>query len=179
MNPLNKNYCDKVSTMSPDKILSIEGEVERPLSLTVGDFESLGAEHQVADVSQLDVKRKGRAVTLAGLLALAQPRPAARYLTVHATADDFHASIPLDAVRARAVLIYQLEGQPLPTSAGGPVRLLIPDFAACHTSEVDECANVKFVDRIELTAERGFDNRPHDEVEHAELHRAEDARNAD
>jgi DMSO/TMAO reductase YedYZ molybdopterin-dependent catalytic subunit len=127
----------------------------------------------------LDAKRKGRAVTLAGLLALAQPRPAARYMSVHATADDFHASIPLDAVRARAVLIYQLEGRPLPASAGGPVRLLIPDFAACHTAEVDECANVKFVDRIELTAERGFDNRPHDEVAHAELHRAEDARQAD
>ena len=51
-----------------------------------------------------------------------------------------------------------------------PFRFLIPDFAACKTHEIDECANVKFVNRIELTRERGHDNRPHDEAEHAALH---------
>jgi hypothetical protein len=50
------------------------------------------------------------------------------------------------------------------------VRFLIPDYAACHTDEIDECANVKFVDRIELTTEKGFDNRPHDGAAHAALH---------
>ena len=54
---------------------------------------------------------------------------------------------------------------------GGPVRFFIPDHAACHVAEVDECANVKFVDRIELTHGRGFDNRPTEEEEHVELHR--------
>jgi hypothetical protein len=34
-------------------------------------------------------------------------------------------------------------------------------------------ANVKFVDRIELTADKGFDNRPHDGAEHAALHARE------
>ena len=83
---------------------------------------------------------------------------------------DIASHITLDAVRERAILIYELDGRPLAESAGGPVRLLIPDYAACKTAEVDECANVKFVDRIELTAERGFDNRPQDESEHAKLH---------
>jgi hypothetical protein len=55
-------------------------------------------------------------------------------------------------------------------SGRGPVRFFIPDFAACHTHEIDECANVKFVDRLELTADKGFDNRPHDGAEHAALH---------
>ena len=32
-------------------------------------------------------------------------------------------------------------------------------------------ANVKFVDRIELSAARGLDNRPEEERAHAELHR--------
>ena len=40
-----------------------------------------------------------------------------------------------------------------------------------HTDEIDECANVKFVDRIELTILRGHDNRPTDEAEHQDLHR--------
>ena len=43
--------------------------------------------------------------------------------------------------------------------------------AACD--DIDECANVKFLDHIEFTAERGFDNRPEDEDEHAALHERE------
>ena len=61
-------------------------------------------------------------------------------------------------------------GQPLDDKAGGPFRFYIPNHKACHTDEIDECANVKFVDRLEFTAEKGFDNRPHDEAEHADLH---------
>jgi hypothetical protein len=67
-------------------------------------------------------------------------------------------------------LIYQLDGQPLSVENGGPFRFSIPDFAACHTHEIDECANVKFVDHIELTPAAGFDNRPHDGQSHEELH---------
>ena len=36
--------------------------------------------------------------------------------------------------------------------------------------EIDECANVKYLDHIELTAGKGHDNRPHDEQQHAALH---------
>jgi DMSO/TMAO reductase YedYZ molybdopterin-dependent catalytic subunit len=103
-------------------------------------------------------------------LAVVGEKPAARWLTLHSSKDNFHASVPLDAVRDRAIIIYELDGQPLPEKSGGPFRFLIPDFAACHMAEVDECANVKFVDRIELTANRGFDNRPKDDAEHAKLH---------
>jgi len=73
-------------------------------------------------------------------------------------------------VRDRGLLIYRLAGDPLPAKDGGPIRFLIPDFAACHTTEVDECANVKFVDRIELSRERGRDNRPQQAAEHEALH---------
>src|SRR5919106_108212 len=100
-------------------------------------------------------------------LSLADPTPSATYLTLHASADDFHASVPLDTVRQRGLLIYEVDGQPVPLSAGGPFRFYIPDFAACHSAEVDECANVKFVDRIELSSDKGFDNRPEDEKQHA------------
>ena len=106
----------------------------------------------------------------AGVLALVGVKSSAKYLTLHATADDFHASVPLEVVRERGILIYEVDGQPLPVSAGGPVRFYIPDYAACHSAEVDECANVKFVDRLELTAQPGQDNRPHDDKAHAALH---------
>lgn len=153
--------------------LTLDGDVEQPVTLSFDDLAAFDAEHQVADVSQLDPKRQGDAVKLTGLLARVRPKPSARYLTLHASQDDFHASIPLDAVRERAILIYRLDGQPLPSGSGGPVRFYIPDFAACHTAEVDECSNVKFVDRLEFSAERGFDNRPQDETEHQALHERE------
>ena len=152
-------------------LLTIAGQVENSRSLTFEDLAAIPAEHQVVDVSRLIPGRQGDAVKLAGLLSLAKPQPGAVYLGLHSSTDDFHASIPLAAVVDRALVLYRVNGQPLPVKAGGPVRFFIPDFAACHTDEIDECANVKFVDRIELTAAKGFDNRPHDGVEHEELHR--------
>ena len=151
-------------------MLSITGLVESPRNLTFADLAAIPAEHQVVDVSRLIPGRKGDAVRLAGILALVRPLSAAQWLGLHAMRDDFHASIPLAAVADKALVIYRLEGQPLPEKAGGSVRFFIPDFAACHTAEIDECANVKFVDRLELTAEKGADNRPHDGVAHAALH---------
>jgi DMSO/TMAO reductase YedYZ molybdopterin-dependent catalytic subunit len=151
-------------------MLSITGLVATPRSFTFADLAAIPAEHQVADVSRLVPGRKGDAVKLAGLLALVEPQASATWLGLHAARDDFHASIPLDAVLDKALVIYRLEGQPLPDKAGGPVRFFIPDFAACHTHEIDECANVKFVDRLELSSAKGFDNRPHDGDSHAALH---------
>ena len=152
-------------------MLTISGDVQHPRSLTFDDLSAIAAEHQIADVSRLIPGRKGDAVKLSGILELVKPRSTARYLGLHASADNFHASIPLAAVVDRALVIYRLEGQPLPAKTGGPVRFFIPDFAACHTGEIDECANVKFVDSLELSAEKGFDNRPHDGASHEELHR--------
>ncbi len=153
--------------------LNVTGLVASPRQLSLADLAAIDARNQIADVSSLAPGKQGQAVTLAGILELVQPKPAAKYLGLHATADNFHASIPLAAVQDKAIVIYALDGQPLPAKAGGPVRFFIPDHHACQTHEIDECANVKFVDAIELTAEVGQDNRPHDEQQHAELHARE------
>ena len=156
--------------MTETVLLTISGAVEQPRQLTHSDFESIPAAYQVRDVSRLVPGRRGDAVRLEGLLRLVRPQQAAQYLGLHASRDDFHASIPLAAVVDRALVIYSLDGGPLPEQSGGPVRFFIPDFAACQTDEIDECASVKFVDRLELTADKGFDNRPHDGREHEALH---------
>lgn len=154
-----------------DPSLTIDGAVRTAMRLSVADLAAIDAAGQVPDVSRLDPKRAGAAVTLAALLDLVSVQDDARWLTLHAAADDFHASIPLEAVRDSAVVIYRLNGQPLPPKSGGPFRFLIPNLTECHAADINECANVKFVDRLELSAERGFDNRPTEEEEHAELHR--------
>ena len=160
--------------MSAEVLLWVDGEVERALGLTLADLRAIEAEHQVPDVSRVEPTRQGVAVTLEGVLLKAGIKSTAKYLTLHATADDFHASVPLEVVRGQGLLIYELEGSPLPAKAGGPVRFWVRDAASCRNDEVDECANVKFVDRLELSSERGYDNRPTDEEEHAEVHRRQE-----
>lgn len=150
--------------------LIIDGHVDAPQSLSFAELVAMSEEHQVRDVSRFDPKRQGDGITLSGLLQLAKVRYDADYLGLHSSTDDFHASVPMKALGESPFLIYSVAGQPLPSGAGGPYRFFIPNHAACHTDEIDECANVKFVDRIELTVGKGFDNRPEDDEEHQRLH---------
>jgi DMSO/TMAO reductase YedYZ molybdopterin-dependent catalytic subunit len=150
--------------------LVIDGLVGQPLRLGWSQLQQLDAAAQIEDAGRLGARRPGRAVRLTALLDRAGVLPAATHLGLHATRDDFHASIPLAPVQQRAIIIYAMGDQPLSADAGGPFRLFIPDHAACHAAEIDECANVKFLDRIELTQGKGFDNRPQDEAAHARLH---------
>lgn len=159
--------------MNNEILLRIAGAVAQPRELTFADLAAIDPQYQIADVSSLAGGRPGTAVTLEGLLRLAGASPEAKYLGLHAAADNFHASIPLDGVREKAFLIYQLHGQPLDKKAGGPCRFFVPDHLACRSAEIDECANVKFVDTLELTVEKGHDNRPHDDAAHAALHAKE------
>lgn len=157
-----------------DILLRVDGEVEAPLELTFEHFAEFPDAEQVADISRFHPKRQGDGVTLESVLQRVRPTDQATYLTLHATADDFAASIPLEAIRGEGIVVYQLQGQPLPVSNGGPIRFLIKNPAACHTDELDDCANVKFVDRIELTSGKGRDTRPENDEDHEELHRGQD-----
>jgi DMSO/TMAO reductase YedYZ molybdopterin-dependent catalytic subunit len=161
--------------MDEPVILKVEGLVENPLGLRFDDLAALPAEAQVPDISRYQPARKGDGVTLEALLAQARPRPEANYLTLHADRDDFHVSIPLEAVRGEAIVVYKLGEGRLGPEHGGPIRFLIRDPAACHTDELDDCANVKYLSRIELSTRRGRDTRPLDEAAHAALHAAEPA----
>jgi DMSO/TMAO reductase YedYZ molybdopterin-dependent catalytic subunit len=151
-------------------MLTITGQVENPQTLSFEQLAQLPQEAQVVDVSRFDAKRNGDAISLAALVQLVRPKSGVKYLGLHSTTDDFHASIPLQPILDRAFLIYRVNGAPLDAKAGGPFRFFIPNHKACHTDEIDECANVKFVDKLEFMSEKGFDNRPHDEAEHADLH---------
>lgn len=157
--------------MTQTVTLRVDGLVAAPQTLTFDDLRAFPEAEQVRDVSRFHAKRPGDGVTLRSLLDRVRPTAEATYVTLHATRDDFAASIPLAAVVDESVLVYQLDGGPYPEAKGGPFRFLIKNPAACHTDELDDCANVKFVDRIELTAGRGRDTRPHDEAQHEALHR--------
>jgi DMSO/TMAO reductase YedYZ molybdopterin-dependent catalytic subunit len=124
--------------------------------------------HQVADVGTLVEGRKGRAVTLKGLLELSAPMREARYINVVSGDASFAVSVPLEEL-AEAVLVYEVDGRPLDPDKDGPFRMFVPGHA-------DACVNVKQVVGLELAAERGRDTRPVDDEEHAKLHAEQDAK---
>jgi DMSO/TMAO reductase YedYZ molybdopterin-dependent catalytic subunit len=156
--------------MPENSFLIVDGAVEHPLELGFDDLRSLPEAHQVADVSRFHPKRQGDGVALEALLERVRPRPEANYLTLHADRDDFHVSVPLQAIRAEGIVVYHRGGSPLGAEQGGPIRFLIRDPAACYTDELDDCANVKYLSRIELTVRKGRDTRPQTDEEHAKLH---------
>jgi DMSO/TMAO reductase YedYZ molybdopterin-dependent catalytic subunit len=146
-------------TMTNGVPLHIDGEVASPATLSQAEFAAFAEEDRIDDVSQVEQRRQGRAVRLIAVLRQVEPTDSATHVTLHASTDDFAASIPLDAARDVGILIYEINGEPLDTKAGGPFRFLIPNAAECKTADLDACANVKFLDRLELTAGKGRDTR--------------------
>jgi len=159
--------------MKNDVILTVEGAVERPLRLTFGDLEALPEQAQIHDVSRFHPTRKGDGVALDVILDQARVQPAANYVTLHAEHDDCHVSVPLELLRGQGIVVYRLGPERLTAEHGGPIRLLIRDPSLCHTGELDDCANVKYLSRIELCERRGRDTRPTTESAHAALHQAQ------
>jgi DMSO/TMAO reductase YedYZ molybdopterin-dependent catalytic subunit len=150
--------------------LRVDGAVETPLELGFEELASFAEAEHERDVSRFHPSRCGDGVQLEAILRRCRPLRSASHLTLHATRDDFHVSIPLEPVRAEGIVLYQVAGQPLEVAQGGPFRFLIRDPAACHTDELDDCANVKYLDRIELAGRKERDTRPSDEKAHRALH---------
>src|SRR5688572_17427399 len=96
-----KPSCVTMISMNDNILLRLTGEVAEPRQLTFADLAAIDSQFQIADVSTLAGGRKGTAVTLAGLLHVAGVKSSAKYLGLHAAADNFHASIPLDGVQEK------------------------------------------------------------------------------
>ena len=140
-------------------LLRVDGAVESPVDVCWDDLCAFPDDDRVDDVSTLNPHRQGSAVRLSAVLDIAKPKTSATHVTLHASTDGFSANLPIDAVRDVAVLIYSIDGQPLSANDGGPIRFLIPNAAPCKTADLDACANVKHLDRIEFTTGPEPDSR--------------------
>ncbi len=154
--------------MADTDFFRIEGAVKTARAFSFDDLAGLPG--QVADVGSVVPGREGAAVLLRSVIENAAATAQATHLTVTADDGEFSASVALDGL-ADAVLVYRLGAGPLPREKGGPVRLLIPGAASCGRDDIDACANVKFVARLELTGGPGTDTRPTSNKSHEELHR--------
>ncbi len=126
--------------------LRLEGLVEAPLRLTWDEFMALPQTESVSDIhcvtqwSRYDNRWQG--VKAAELLALARPKPAARFVGF-TSYDGYTTNVPLaEFAREEVLLAHSWEGQPLTRQHGGPVRVVIPRLYFWKSP--------KWVTRIEL-----------------------------
>ena len=115
--------------------LEVRGLVEQPLSLTLDEVRALPSRTQITRhdcVEGWSAIGKWKGARLGALLALARPRPEARYVVLrcadpmdgHGTL--YYESIDLDdAYHEQTLLAYELNGQTLPVANGAPLRLRV------------------------------------------------------
>ncbi|WP_458096603.1 sulfite oxidase-like oxidoreductase [Roseomonas sp. WA12] len=110
--------------------LDIDGLVETPISLSWAELMALPQEtrhndiHCVTQWSRYDNDWQG--IAISGLLASAQPKPEARYVSMESH-DGYTTNLPLaDLDRPENLLATHWDGQPLTRQHGGPMRLVVP-----------------------------------------------------
>ncbi|MCS6305525.1 MAG: 2-dehydropantoate 2-reductase [Nitrospira sp.] len=154
--PVNEALTAMIKTITekeqtgPGRV-RIEGAVVQPVLFDRAAIAALPEEHQL-DVSTLMPGMKGRGIRLKGLLDVPALAIEADHVVFHASDGTYSACLTLEQARDHGVLVYELDGVPLPDTKGGPFRLITPGLG-------DLCANVKGVARIEVTKGPGRDTR--------------------
>lgn len=129
----------------------IEGAVVQPISFDHAAIAALPAEHHI-NIATVMPGMKGRGIRLKGLLDVPALAIEADHVVFHAADGKYSACLTLQQAREHGVLVYELDGAPLPDTQGGPFRLVTPGLG-------DLCANVKGVGRVEITKGPGRDTR--------------------
>ncbi|MBT9259577.1 MAG: molybdopterin-dependent oxidoreductase [Clostridiales bacterium] len=110
--------------------LTVEGEVENPLSLSLEDLLNLPQTYLTRDfhcVTGWSVAgARWGGVKLTEILRLARPTPQARYLHFFSLDGIYTESLTLSQAEEDVLLTHSLYGRPLPIPQGYPLRLLVP-----------------------------------------------------
>lgn len=137
------------------------GLVEQEVELTWDQFTKLtwttvtADFHCVTQWSSLDNTWEG--VTFPDLMALAQPKPEAKFVMAHCFGG-YTTNLPLEVAMEEGLLAHKQDGEPLGEGHGWPLRLIVPSRYGWKSA--------KWLNGIELIAEdapgfweqRGYNN---------------------
>ena len=137
------------------------GLVEQEVELTWDQFTKLtwttvtADFHCVTQWSSLDNTWEG--VSFPDLMALAQPKPEAKFVMAHCFGG-YTTNLPLEVAMEEGLLVHKQDGEPLGEGHGWPLRLIIPSRYGWKSA--------KWLNGIELIAEdapgfweqRGYNN---------------------
>jgi DMSO/TMAO reductase YedYZ molybdopterin-dependent catalytic subunit len=133
--PRNQAYVDLVERSFAGWTFEIGGLVDRPVSLTLDELRRLQPEHQITQhkcIQGWSYTAAWQGVPLGLLLDRCRPNRTARYILFRTFDEkweepghgEYYSVIDLDLARAPQTLIaYDMNGQPLPTAFGAPLRL--------------------------------------------------------
>lgn len=142
--------------------LRVWGAVETPREWTWERFKALPRRAVTADFhcvtrwSRFGLGWEGVAVS--DLLALAAPKPEAKYLIQHCGEGYTTNTALADAAESDCLLADTLEGKPLPLEHGGPVRMLIPKLYAWKSGKFLVGLEVSAADKPGYWETRGYSN---------------------
>jgi len=129
------NYSDVVPGFDPKTwSLGLDGLVAQPLKFNFDEIRARPAVEVMRTLECIGNPVGGslisngtwKGISLKELLKKAEPKPTARYLIVEGT-DEYFTSFPLDlGLTDEALLVYELNGQPLTAQHGKPLRVLLP-----------------------------------------------------
>ena len=154
-NPNDEAYQSLAKNQFRDWTLKIDGVVEAPQQVSLAQLRMMKARTQITRhdcVEGWSAIGKWTGVPLSEVLALAQPKPAARYVVFHcadpmgADGTRYYESIDLeDAHHPQTILAYELNGEALPVKNGAPIRVRIERQLGYKMA--------KYIMRIELVAD--------------------------
>jgi DMSO/TMAO reductase YedYZ molybdopterin-dependent catalytic subunit len=154
--PSDDVYTRLVKTGYAGYRLVVDGLAERPQALSLAELRAAGDHTQITRhdcVEGWSAIGKWRGVPLATIVAMAQPKPAARFVVFHCFDRDqsgqaYYESLDLhQAAHPQTLLALALNDKPLDPDHGAPVRLRIPTQLGYKSA--------KWVNRIELVATLG------------------------
>jgi len=142
--------------------LEVYGEVEKPMT---SSFEDLKAKPSVVSLSDFHcvegwsiVDNKWEGVPFKAVAEIVKPKGNAVYVTFECD-DGYTTSLPLsELLEDNVLLAYKLNGKPLPSERGGPLRLIIPIKYAYKSPKW--IRKIKFTSKQELGywESRGYSN---------------------
>lgn len=145
--------------------LAIDGAVEQAVDLSWDDLQALPQATEASDFhcvttwSKMDLEWTG--VRLCDALALARPTDAAEFVLFHAY-DGYTTNLPLtEALKSDVLLGHTVEGKPLATEHGGPVRVITPQLYAWKGAKWIKRIEVLTEDRLGFWEQRGYSNSAH------------------
>ncbi|MGA7669544.1 MAG: molybdopterin-dependent oxidoreductase [Nitrolancea sp.] len=148
---VSKNFVDpRVNIGNPNWTIRIDGKVQTPRTFSAADLQALAAPDFVSTLTCISNPVGGPLIStarwtgapLAKVLDLSGIDPAATTVVFHGT-DGYSDSLPMaKATAPTTMLVWKMNGEPLPRRHGFPVRLIVPGRYGIK--------NVKWLERIEV-----------------------------
>lgn len=120
------------TNLPEDWTVTVAGLCRRPQTFSLDDLRRMPKVERAVDIhcvtrwTKLGMRFGG--VLLSDLLTIVEPDPAARFVSFTAHSARRHdTSLPLaDALDLETLVVWEVDGEPMPVEHGGPVRVIVP-----------------------------------------------------